>query len=79
MRECMEDKNELGDTNLDFVLAFDFVTSNIYFKKRDEHLITYKSGTSRSQIDFFLIRKHDRLDYKDCKVIPGESLTTQHG
>ena len=41
-------------------------------------MITYKSGTNRSQIDIFLVRKHDRLDCKDCKVIPGESSTKQH-
>ena len=28
--------------------------------------------------DFFLVRKYDRLACKDCKVIQGESLRTQH-
>lgn len=37
----------------------------------------YKSGSSRTQIDF-LTRKRDRLACKDCKVMPGESLTSQH-
>ncbi|KAL5137686.1 Craniofacial development protein 2 [Glycine soja] len=46
--------------------------------KREEHLITYKSGGTCSQIDFFLIRKSDRKYCLNCKVIPGESLTTQH-
>src|SRR5262249_47762436 len=54
------------------------VIANTYFKKRDEHLITYKSGVHKSQIDYFLIRKVDRVLCKDCKVIPGESLTPQH-
>ena len=58
----MEDKDELGDTILDFALAFDLIIANTCFKKREEHLITYKCGTSRSRIDFFLVRKHDRLD-----------------
>uniref|UniRef100_A0A0R0H209 Endonuclease/exonuclease/phosphatase domain-containing protein n=1 Tax=Glycine max TaxID=3847 RepID=A0A0R0H209_SOYBN len=44
----------------------------------DEHLITYKSGGTCSQIDFFLMRKSDRKYCLNCKVIPGESLTTQH-
>ena len=52
------EKNELGDTILDFVLAFELVIANTCFKKREEHLITYKSGTSRRQINFFLVRKH---------------------
>ena len=62
---------------MDFVLAFDLTVANTCFKK-EEHLITYESRTSKRWIDFFLVRKHDRLAYKDYKVILGESLTTQH-
>ncbi|PKA59552.1 hypothetical protein AXF42_Ash018019 [Apostasia shenzhenica] len=70
--------NEEGKTILKFSSAYDLVITNTLFKKRDEHVITYKNGTSRTQIDYFLIRKRDRLDCKDCKVIPSECLTTQH-
>ncbi|PKA66012.1 hypothetical protein AXF42_Ash010421 [Apostasia shenzhenica] len=70
--------NEEGKTILEFSSAYDLVIANTLFKKREEHVITYKSGTSRTQIDYFLIRKRDRLDCKDCKVIPSECLTTQH-
>ena len=42
------EKNESRDTTLDFALAFDLVTANICIKKREEHLITYKSRTSKS-------------------------------
>ena len=73
------ERNELGDTILDFVLAFELVIANTCFKKREEHLITYKNGTSRSWIEFFLVIKHDRLDFKDCRVISGESLTRKIG
>ncbi|WP_161412682.1 hypothetical protein, partial [Klebsiella pneumoniae] len=62
--------NEGGRTILDFALAYEFVIANTLFKKRDDHLITYKNGHSKTQIDYFLIRKIDRLDCKDCKVIP---------
>ncbi|KAL5190235.1 LINE-1 retrotransposable element ORF2 protein [Glycine soja] len=58
--------------------ALDLSIANTWFKKREEHLITYKSGGTCSQIDFFLIRKSDRKYCLNCKVIPGESLTTQH-
>ena len=59
-------------------MTYDFKIVNTYFKKREEHLITYKSGVVSSQIDFFLVRKIDKRSYNDCKVIPGESLTAQH-
>lgn len=41
---------------LDFSLAFDLTITNMCFRKRDVHLITYKSGVPCSQIDFFFIR-----------------------
>ena len=63
---------------MDFVMAYDLFLANALFKKREEHVITYKSGSSKSQIDFLLMRMGDRITCKDCKVIPGESLATQH-
>lgn len=36
--------------------------ANIYFAKREDHLITYKSCANRSQINYFLIRG------RECKV-----------
>ncbi|KAH1189168.1 hypothetical protein GmHk_20G056992 [Glycine max] len=70
--------NGEGKSILEFSEALDLSIANTWFKKREEHLITYKSGGICSQIDFFLIRKSDRKYCLNCKVIPGESLTTQH-
>ncbi|KAL5152766.1 Craniofacial development protein 2 [Glycine soja] len=70
--------NGKGKSILEFSEALDLSIANTWFKKREEHLITYKSGGTCSQIDFFLIRKSDRKYCLNCKVIPGESLTTQH-
>ena len=72
------DKNEAGMSLLDFAVAYDLILAKTYFKKRDEHLITFKSRSNKSQIDFFLTRKVDKIACKDCKVILGESLTSQH-
>jgi len=49
--------NAEGKFILDFSLAFHLTLANTCFRKRKEHLITYKSGPSFSQIDFFLVRK----------------------
>jgi len=70
--------NVEGKSILDFSSTFDLTLANTCFRKIEEHLITYKSGVSCSQIDFFLIRKSDRKICFDSKVILGESLTTQH-
>ena len=72
------DRNDPGEAILDFAVAYDLIVANTFFRKRDEHLITFKSGPNVSQIDFFLMKRIDRLTCKDCKVIPGESITLQH-
>ena len=72
------DRNDSGEAILDFAVAYDLIVANTFFRKRDEYLITFKSGTNMSQIDFFLMKRIDRLTCKDCKVIPGESITSQH-
>ena len=46
-----------GDRTLEYVLAFNLLLGNTWSKKRDSHLITYKSGKVATQIDFILFRR----------------------
>ena len=62
----------------DFAVAYELSIVNSYFKKQEEHLVTFKSENTRTQIDYFLMRANSRKLSKDCKVIPSECLTTQH-
>ncbi|KAJ7976642.1 Retrovirus-related Pol polyprotein LINE-1 [Quillaja saponaria] len=71
-------KNEGGESILDFAVAYDLILANTFFKKRESHFITFSSGPNKSQIDFVLTRKVDRAICKDCKVLPGECLVSQH-
>ncbi|XP_070056583.1 uncharacterized protein [Nicotiana tomentosiformis] len=48
------------------------------FPKREEHLVTFQNAVASTQIDYLLLRKCDRGLCKDCKVILGEILATQH-
>ncbi|KAF3666290.1 Proteasome subunit beta type-7 [Capsicum annuum] len=57
--------------------AFGLWIANSSFLKED-HLITFRSSVAKTQIDFMLLRKGDRVLCKDCKVIPNENLSTQH-
>jgi len=63
---------------LDFAVDYELSIVNSYFRKRDEHLITFKSGSARTQIDYFLMRTNSRIWCRDCKVLPSECLATQH-
>ena len=72
------EKNQEGDNILEFTQAYDLALGNSFFKKREEHYVTYMSGTNRTVIDYFLVRRQYLRDLKDCNVIPGESIASQH-
>lgn len=67
-----------GSRSLSFILAYDLCISNSFFMKSEEHLITFKSGTNKRQINFFLLKKSEHLYCKNCKVNPGAPILTQH-
>ncbi|XP_076921463.1 uncharacterized protein LOC143582871 [Bidens hawaiensis] len=50
-------RNETGTDLLDFALAHDLGIINSFFKKRDSHLITFRSGGRNTQIDYLLMRQ----------------------
>ncbi|XP_037777009.1 craniofacial development protein 2-like [Penaeus monodon] len=70
--------DEDGEKVIDLALSFDMVIGNTLFRKRNEHLITYKSGNRASQIDFLLYRRRNIREIKNCKVKPGDHVTEQH-
>ena len=50
-------RNADGTRILDMCVAADLAITNTFFCKSDSTLITYRSGTDLSQIDFILTRK----------------------
>jgi len=40
--------------------------------------VTFRSGSLKTQIDYFLVSANHRRMCRDCKVIPSEFLGTQH-
>ena len=71
-------RNESGENLLEFALAKELVIANSIFRKKEEHLITYKSGTQATQVDYFLVRKGNRPSRLDCKVVLATEMSTQH-
>jgi hypothetical protein len=67
-----------GDDILDLVVAYNLVIANTFFRKRYSHLMTFSSDHRSSQIVFVLIRREDKQACLYCKVIPGESVVSQH-
>ncbi|XP_070049321.1 uncharacterized protein [Nicotiana tomentosiformis] len=72
------ERNRGGTSLLDFAKAFGLVIANSTFPKREELLVTFQNAVAKTQIDYLLLRRCDRVLCKDCKMIPGEILATQH-
>jgi hypothetical protein len=71
-------ENEEGERILDMVQAHDLALVNTFFKKKEEHLVIFKSGGNRSVIDYLGIRRDHLSVVKICKVVTGESISPQH-
>ncbi|XP_063595375.1 uncharacterized protein LOC134772335 [Penaeus indicus] len=71
-------RNEEGEEMLETLESLELVLVNTGFKKRDEHLTSYRSGDSSSQIDFLVVRKRTRKNVRDAKMIPGEAVAHQY-
>nr|XP_009763775.1 PREDICTED: uncharacterized protein LOC104215629 [Nicotiana sylvestris] len=72
------ERNGEGTMLLDFAKAFGLVIMNSRFSKRNEHLVTFQNAVAKTHINYLLLRRCESGLCKDCKVIPGETLATQH-
>ena len=56
-----ETRNREGSMVVDFAKRMDSAIVNTYFKKKDEHRVTYKSGGRSTQvlIDYVMCRKEE--------------------
>ena len=72
------ERNEEGQSIVDFAKRSELAILNTYFKKKEEHRVTYSSGGRKTQIDYILCRRDKLQEISDCKVVLGESVTSQH-
>ena len=71
-------KNKKGSMVVDFAKRIDLAIVNTYFKKKDEHRVTYKSGGKNIQVDYVMCRRRDLKEICDCKVMINECVAKQH-
>ena len=63
----------------EFAFDNEFIVGNTCFKKKPEHLATYRSGNATSiQIDFILYWRSFRKQVPNVNVILGEECASQH-
>ena len=70
---------------VDFGKRMDLTIVNTYFKKKDEHRVTYKGGGKSTQADYVMCRRRNLKEMCDCnskvivdKVIVNECVAKQH-
>ena len=62
-------RNKEGSMVVDFGKRMDLAIVNTYFKKKDEHRMTYKSGGKSTQVDYVMCRRRNLKKMCNCKVI----------
>ena len=67
-----------GERVLEFAQANGLVVGNTCFKKRDSHLVTYRSGSAETQIDYIRFRTSMHSTVQNVKVIPYEECAPKH-
>ena len=71
-------RNKKGSMVVDFGKRMDLAIVNTYFKKKDKHRVTYKSGGKSTQVDYVMCRRRNLKEMCDCKVILNECVAKQH-
>ena len=67
-------RNKEGSMVVDFGKRMDLAIVNIYFKKKDEHKVTYKSGGKSTQVDYVMCIRRNLKEMCNCKVILNECV-----
>ena len=78
-RYGVRERNEEGQRIVDFAKRIDMAVLNTYFKKKEEHRVTYQSGGRCTQVDYVLCRRSQLKEVVDCKVFAGSVLQNNIG
>jgi len=74
------ERNSGGVALLDFAVAFDLTIVDSIFKKKDEHLVTFRSGIVRPRLTTFLLGKTigDCVKIVKCYLVSVWGLTIDY-
>ena len=71
-------RNKEGLMVVNFAKRMDLAIVNTYFKKKDEHRVTYKSGGKSTQVDYVMCRRRNLKKMCNCKIIVNKCVAKQH-
>ena len=63
---------------VDFGKRIDLAIVNTYFKKKNQHRVTYNSGRKSTQVDYVMSRRRNLKKMCNYKVIVNECIAKQH-
>ena len=63
---------------VDFATRMEMAVVNTYFKKREEHRVTYKRGRRSTQVGYIICRRAYLTEIGDCYVIAGDNVAKQY-
>ena len=74
------DRNELGDTMVEWYERTELVITNTWFKQHKRPLYTWTSPDeqTRNQIDYIVVSQRYRNAVKSCKTYPGADCKSDH-
>ncbi|VDP01664.1 unnamed protein product [Heligmosomoides polygyrus] len=67
-----------GERILEYAESHNLTIVNTVFRKRDPHLISRYSGSSKSRIIFVFVKDRDRSIVTDAKIVLYETVAPQH-
>ncbi|KAI5615334.1 hypothetical protein C0J50_10843 [Silurus asotus] len=73
-RYGLKERNVEGQMVVDFAKRMKMAVVNRYFKKKEDHRVTYKSGERCTQVDYVLCRRCNLKEIRDCNVLAGDSV-----
>ncbi|KAI5101079.1 hypothetical protein C0J45_8282 [Silurus meridionalis] len=73
-----KERNVEGQMLVDFAKKMEMAVVNTYFKKKENHRVTYKSGGRCTQVDHVLCRRCNLKEIEDSKVLAVDSVARQH-
>ncbi|KAI5100849.1 hypothetical protein C0J45_9835 [Silurus meridionalis] len=77
-RYDFKERNVEGQMVVDFAKRMEMAVVNTYFKEKEDHRVTYKSGGRCTQMDYVLCRRCNLKEIGDCKMLAGDSVARQH-
>ena len=72
------ERNEDGQRLLESCESLDLALINTFFTEKDDHKITYSSSGCNTQIDYIMLRRSHIGRVRDCQVILGDDVVSQH-